>query len=83
MRRRAIILVLDGVGVGAAADAAQYGDVGSDTLGNLARARNGLDLPNLGEAGLGNIAAIHPNFRLQGENNNDMLSDRGINHNNT
>jgi phosphopentomutase len=58
MRRRAIILVLDGVGVGAAADAAQYGDVGSDTLGNLARARNGLDLPNLGEAGLGNISAI-------------------------
>jgi phosphopentomutase len=57
MRRRAIILVLDGVGVGAAADAAQYGDVGSDTLGNLARARNGLDLPNLAEAGLGNVAA--------------------------
>lgn len=58
MRRRAIILVLDGVGIGAASDAAAYGDVGSDTLGNLARARHGLRLPALGAAGLGNIAAI-------------------------
>ena len=58
MRRRAIILVLDGVGVGAAPDAAEYGDAGSDTLGNLARALGGLALPNLAEAGLGNIAAI-------------------------
>ena len=58
MRRRAIILVLDGVGVGAAPDAADYGDTGSDTLGNLARARGGLSLPNLAAAGLGNIAPI-------------------------
>jgi phosphopentomutase len=58
MRRRAVILVLDGVGIGAAADAAAYGDVGSDTLGNLARARGGLTLPNLAEAGLGNIAPL-------------------------
>ena len=58
MRRRAIILVLDGVGVGAAPDAASYGDAGSDTLGNLARARGGLSLPNLAAAGLGNIAPI-------------------------
>ena len=58
MRRRAIILVLDGVGVGAAPDAADYGDTGSDTLGNLSRARGGLSLPNLADAGLGNIAPI-------------------------
>ena len=58
MRRRAVILVLDGVGVGAAPDAADYGDAGSDTLGNLARARGGLTLPNLAAAGLGNIAPI-------------------------
>ena len=58
MRRRAVILVLDGVGVGAAPDAAAYGDAGSDTLGNLARARGGLSLPNLAAAGLGNIAPI-------------------------
>jgi phosphopentomutase len=58
VRRRAVILVLDGVGVGAAPDAAEYGDAGSDTLGNLARARGGLSLPNLADAGLGNIAPI-------------------------
>ena len=58
MTRRAAIIVLDGVGVGAAPDAAQYGDVGSNTLGNLARAVGGLDLPNLARVGLGNIAAL-------------------------
>ena len=58
MRRRAVILVLDGVGVGAAPDAATYGDTGSDTLGNLARALGGLSLPNLAAAGLGNVAPI-------------------------
>jgi len=58
VRRRAVILVLDGVGIGAAPDAAEYGDVGSDTLGNLARALGGLTLPNLAAAGLGNIAPI-------------------------
>jgi phosphopentomutase len=50
--------VLDGVGVGAAPDAAAYGDAGSDTLGNLARAVGGLSLPNLAAAGLGNVAPI-------------------------
>jgi phosphopentomutase len=56
--RRAIILVLDGVGIGAADDAADYGDTGSDTLGNLARAVGGLDLPNLARAGLGRIVPL-------------------------
>jgi phosphopentomutase len=56
--RRAAIIVLDGVGIGAAPDAAQYGDVGSNTLGNLARAVGGMDLPNLAQAGLGNIAPL-------------------------
>lgn len=58
MSRRAIIIVLDGVGVGAAPDAEAYGDTGSDTLGNVARALGGLLLPNLERAGLGNIAPI-------------------------
>jgi len=65
--RRAVVIVLDGVGIGAAPDAAAYGDVGSDTLGNLARAVGGLQLPNLATAGLGRIktlvgveAAAHP-----------------------
>ncbi|HEX6250507.1 MAG TPA: phosphopentomutase [Gemmatimonadaceae bacterium] len=56
--RRAIILILDGVGCGAAPDAAGYGDAGSDTLGNLARAVGGLDLPNLERLGLGRIAPL-------------------------
>jgi phosphopentomutase len=59
MAHRAIILVLDGVGIGAAPDTAAYGDEGSDTLGNVARAVGGLDLPNLERAGLGRIAPLH------------------------
>lgn len=58
MSRRAAIIVLDGVGIGEAPDAAAYGDVGSHTLGNLARAVGGLDLPNLQRAGLGNAAPL-------------------------
>lgn len=56
--KRAAIIVLDGVGIGAAPDAAAYGDVGSDTLGNLSRALGGMELPNLQRAGLGNIAPL-------------------------
>ena len=55
---RAILIILDGVGVGGAPDAAAYGDVGSDTLGNLAREQGGLDLPNLASLGLGNLHDI-------------------------
>jgi phosphopentomutase len=58
MGRRALIVVLDGVGIGEAPDAASYGDAGSDTLGNLARAVGGLDLPALRDAGLGNIRPL-------------------------
>jgi len=58
MARRAIILVLDGVGIGEASDASAYGDVGSHTLGNIARAVGGLKVPNLAAAGLGRIAPL-------------------------
>jgi phosphopentomutase len=51
--KRAAIIVLDGLGIGAAPDQAAYGDAGSDTLGNLARAVGGLGLPNLERLGLG------------------------------
>jgi phosphopentomutase len=44
---------LDGVGIGAAPDADRYGDVGSDTLGNVATAVGGFELPNLERLGLG------------------------------
>ena len=56
--KRAAIVVLDGGGIGAAPDAADYGDVGSDTLGNISRALGGLRLPNLQRLGLGNIAPL-------------------------
>jgi phosphopentomutase len=56
--QRAIILVADGVGCGGAPDAAEYGDAGADTLGNLSRAVGGLALPNLAALGLGNLTEI-------------------------
>jgi phosphopentomutase len=55
---RACVIVLDGVGAGALPDAAQFGDEGSDTLGNVSRAVGGLDLPNLEALGLGNVAPL-------------------------
>lgn len=58
MARRAVILVLDGVGIGPAHDTAAYGDAGSDTLGNLSRAVGGLQLPHFQRLGLGNIAPL-------------------------
>ncbi len=54
----AILIILDGVGVGRAPDAAAYGDQGSDTLGNLARHLGEIDLPNLRSLGLGNLHDI-------------------------
>ena len=56
--KRAVILILDGVGIGEAPDAAAYGDAGSDTLGNVARACGGLALPRLERLGLGNIRPL-------------------------
>ena len=53
-----MILVLDGVGCGAAPDTDTYGDTGSDTIGNVARAVGGLHLPNLQRLGLGNLGDI-------------------------
>ena len=58
MGRRAIVVVLDGVGAGRAPDAANFGDEGANTLGNTARAVGGLDLPNLQALGLGNVEEI-------------------------
>jgi phosphopentomutase len=57
--RRAIILVLDGVGAGEAPDADKYGDKGSNTLAHVARAVGGFNLPALESYGLGNILELH------------------------
>ncbi len=55
---RACVIVLDAVGAGALPDADDFGDEGSDTLGNVARAVGGLDLPNLEALGLGNVEEL-------------------------
>ena len=58
MGRRSTIIVLDGLGAGHAPDAARFGDEGSNTLGNTAKAVGGLKAPNLQALGLGNIGDI-------------------------
>ena len=58
MPRRAAIIVLDGLGIGPAADTDAYGDTGSDTLGNVARAAGGLAMPNFAALGLGCCAPL-------------------------
>lgn len=56
--RRVVLIVIDSVGIGAMPDAAEWGDAGSNTLGNLARRRGGLPLPNLGRLGIGNLTEV-------------------------
>jgi phosphopentomutase len=56
--KRATVVVLDGVGVGANPDAHAYGDDGASSLEHCAQAIGGLELPNLGQIGLGNITPI-------------------------
>jgi phosphopentomutase len=58
MGRRAVIVVLDGLGAGNAPDAAEFGDEGANTLANTAEAVGGLDAPNLQALGLGNVEPI-------------------------
>jgi phosphopentomutase len=58
MITRVIVLVIDGLGVGAMPDASEYGDAGSNTLSHLADAVGGLNLPTLEALGLGHIAEI-------------------------
>jgi phosphopentomutase len=55
---RACVIVLDAVGAGALPDADQYGDEGSNTLANVAKAVGGLDLPNMEALGLGNVEEL-------------------------
>lgn len=65
--KRVFLVVLDSVGIGEAPDAAQFNDVGADTLGHIAEHMSGLNMPHMGELGLSNIKeikgigkAIHP-----------------------
>jgi len=56
--QKIICIILDGVGIGEAPDAADFGDAGSNSLGNAAVQVGSLRLPVLGGMGLGNIAPI-------------------------
>src|ERR671915_440610 len=58
MGRRAVVIVLDGLGAGEAPDAADFGDEGANTRANTARSTGGLRAPNLQAVGLGNIEEI-------------------------
>jgi phosphopentomutase len=55
---RAVLIVMDSVGIGEMPDAEAYGDRGSNTLANTARAVGGLRLPHFRDLGLGNIYPI-------------------------
>ena len=57
--RRAVVLVIDGCGIGAAPDHDAYGDSSDcNTLANTARQVGGLSLPNMARLGLGNVSNI-------------------------
>lgn len=65
--KRAILIILDSVGIGAAPDAADFGDAGANTLAHTAEAAGGLNLKCLQTMGLGNIPPlISPGFCIRG-----------------
>ncbi len=55
---RVILIVLDGLGIGALPDAGEYGDEGSNTLANIAKVCGGLEIPNMVSLGLGKVAGV-------------------------
>ena len=57
---KAVLIVLDSVGIGSAPDAAEYGDAGASTLAHLAAAAGGLQVPTMQKMGLGNIPGLLP-----------------------
>ena len=59
MKRRAVVIVIDSMGCGAMADAVDFNDdLSVNTIKNLARATNGLNVPAFEKMGLGNIIDI-------------------------
>lgn len=58
MINRVIIFVMDSVGIGALPDAEKFGDAGVNTLGNIARASETFNIPNLTKLGIGNIEGL-------------------------
>ena len=56
--KRVFLIVLDSVGMGNAADAADYGDKGANTFGHIWEFNNGLQIPNMLKLGWGNIQGV-------------------------
>lgn len=56
--KRAVVLVFDSFGIGELPDAAEYNDLGSDTIDNMAKAVGGLNIPNLVSMGMGLIEGV-------------------------
>jgi phosphopentomutase len=56
--RRAFVIVIDACGAGELPDSGDYGDAGANTLGHVAEAAGGLDLPVMASLGLGNILPL-------------------------
>lgn len=56
--KRAFIIILDSAGIGAMPDADQYGDTGANTIGHIAEAKGGLNVPTMASMGLGKIAPL-------------------------
>lgn len=63
---RALLIVLDSVGIGNAPDAAKYGDEGANTLGHILESVPSLELPNLFRLGLGEIISVPGRAALPG-----------------
>ena len=59
---RIFTIVIDSLGIGAAADAAAYGDAGTDTLGHISQRMEEFQIPNLQKIG---IANLHPLKQVQ------------------
>lgn len=58
MKNRVILMILDSLGVGALPDSEKYGDVGVNTLNNIAKNVDRFDIPNLVNLGIGNLEGI-------------------------
>lgn len=66
MINRVVLIVIDGFGIGAMPDAAEYGDAGANTVVHLAEAVGGLNLPTMEALGLGYITGI-PGVRVMAQ----------------
>ena len=74
--KRALVIIIDGVGIGELPDASKYGDSGSNTLANLAEAVGGLRLPNLEKLGLGKIMPVKGlNEKIEAQGNYGKMAE--------